>query len=457
MRNYMLAALLTLGLVGCGRDHNTPVGPYVNRFLTDATQEGSCVRVTMKTPFNYTGYLTVDGDDEATVLVYLNGDERVDGQLVSVEDVVICGLTLGESHLLRFEIRYAPLDTPTDPPYAGPAFGESFEETLEVFLEEVPPPDPNRPEITVDGVTITVTSVVCDVQVIHGAELLTTIVRDGSVTLNLEPGEYILDVQDCNGFIVQITVISRPEDEDPCTPNLNFLPTGGVDIVKTNRLQTVLDSLHLGGKARLDVTKDFVRDDLDSYWQVSPPDGFGPTEGEAAALIVIEMAGFAPGNVFGIYDPSDKDNRVPLFVGPDGSTAAVVLAVETNGHVVVYRGETVLREGNFSGTRFGFYLDSSVYAPQGGLFFSDSSLNSRSQDHMVAFQGDNDVVINPPGDWPAEVFRSNEFVLCFEDLVDEVAQGLIAGCVVTPRPLISDWDFEDMVILISGIRPKPCE
>ena len=303
MRNlFVLAAVVgVLGFIGCKyHGHPDPSSPYVNKFLTGATQEGECVRIITKTPEGYIGYLTIDGNNEAAVLVFRSADETIDGIAADVEDVVICGLALGASHHLSFEIRSN--DLASEAYY--PPFGQTLTEVLDVFLEEVPlpppPPTPERPTIVVNGVVITISGVVCDVQLSLNGVLVATFVNDGSTKLDLEPGNYTLEAQDCNGFIMGFTYVVPLPQDDPCTPSLTFLPRGGSTAVLTKRLQLVLDALHLGGKARLHATTDFIQEGLDAYWQINTPDGFGPTEGDVAALIVIELAAFKHTNTFGI-------------------------------------------------------------------------------------------------------------------------------------------------------------
>jgi len=452
MRSLFLFVLVLglLSLMGCnGKGHGYNGGvplPYVNKYLVDPVQEGECIRVTVKVPLDYTGYLTLNGDTETAVFVFLIEEEQVEGLPVTVEDVLLCGVNLDALNTLRLELRCNFEDTEF---YSSP-IGDTLVEEVDLFVEKLPdPPTPPSPVVVINELKITVTGVVCDVQISENGLLLATLIRDGFVVLDLVPGEHNVVIEDCNGIIEKVVIVVHEVVPDPCSLDLTNLPTGGTVVVRTTRLQDVIDSLHMGGKARLNVTTDYVSDNADSYWQITPRDGVGPVEGEAAALIVIELAGFAPGNKFGVYDPFDVNQRVLLFKGSQGATSSVSFMIAENGSVVVDGMDTGTV---FSGQRFGFWLDSSMYIG-GGLMFSDTSLNVDGKDHMLAYQGDNDVIINPPGDWPAEVFRNDEFILCFEDLNSSTTSK--ANCVVQPPQV--DWDFEDMVILISGIRPRLCD
>lgn len=263
-----------------------------------------------------------------------------------------------------------------------------------------------------------------------------------------EPGVYAVTLKVSNesgdsSAEIEITVEKEEEPEpepepDPCDPGLDDIPTGGSDIVRTNRLQRVLDDLTEEG--RIVASTDFVRDDWDSFWLINETEDDGVTQGEALVVIVIELAGFRHHNLFGVFDAEDHTNRVELFDGADEAEDSVNLAIFEDGEVYINGASTGVY---FSTIRFGFYLDSS-YFDRGGVFFSDSSLNPGGKDYMVAYQGDDETSIDPPGEqWEAEVFQLDEFVIGFEDLLYDEKHKV-------------DWDYEDMVVLISGLRPSPC-
>lgn len=466
MRRFLFS-FFALFMVGCGGGSGShPAVPYVNRFLLNLDTEGECITATIKVPEDYVGYLTVNDDPEAGVFRFIDEiDGRrhlVEGTPVSIATVALCGVNLDDVNELTLELIYEPQSAPAPNVFGilpKTPFGVKLTEYDAIFVASIPPPEPGTPlvEITTEftDVTFSVEGIICETNITVNGAVVASFLADGESTDPFSPGSWTFLVEDCNGFVKEVTLLlkNRPEG-DPCLPDLNFLSTGGTTDVRTNRLQWVVDSLHFGGKSRIDVKTDYITDELDTAWAINTPDGFGPVEGDAAALIVIELAGFRYHNLFGIYAADDSDNRVVLFDGPDGTTDSVTLAFLDDGTVLL-NGESA-GEG-FDGARFGFFLDSSYFAPSGGIFFSDSSLNPGKQDYMVAYQGDNDVIINPPGDWPAEVFRSDEFILGFEDLYneppeegnEEIAQTYVEG-------FSSDFDYEDMVVLISGVRPNLC-
>jgi hypothetical protein len=84
--------------------------------------------------------------------------------------------------------------------------------------------------------------------------------------------------------------------------------------------------------------------------------------------------------------------------------------------------------------------------PAGGIFYSDTLLNSDGWDHMYAYEGGyGDEVTLPStalgsttGEWLA-----NEYILAFEDLY-----GSLSGST-------SDWDYTDFVVMVESVTPVP--
>jgi hypothetical protein len=115
-----------------------------------------------------------------------------------------------------------------------------------------------------------------------------------------------------------------------------------------------------------------------------------------------------------------------MSIEADG-TVSVVYVVD-NG--TVFSGGQM---GTFSGNAFGFYIDT-----PGGVFYSDSTLNIEGEDHMVAYEGTGDLVQLPghnAGYWVAE-----EYILGFEDLTGGSG---------------SDFDYNDMVVMVQSVKPVP--
>jgi len=193
-------------------------------------------------------------------------------------------------------------------------------------------------------------------------------------------------------------------------------------------LQGVLDNITIApilGDSSVDVSTDYLSDTVDSYWSIT-------ASGASVATMIIELAGFAPGNIFGVYSGG---NYVPLFAGAGVAGDQVTLSIKLDGSVYVNHSDTGT---DFAGNNFGYYLNSSVYG-NGGLWHSDTSLNIDMQDHMFAYQGtDTDTVQLPT--WSPGLWTDNEYILAFEDLKASAP---------------ADWDYTDMVVMVESVRPVP--
>jgi PEP-CTERM motif/Domain of unknown function (DUF4114) len=191
-------------------------------------------------------------------------------------------------------------------------------------------------------------------------------------------------------------------------------------------LQDVLDGITtapISGKSSVDVTTNYLSDTIDSYWSITATGG-------SFATMIIELAGFASGNIFGVYS---GDKYVPLFAGANVAGNQATLSIKLNGSVHVNLFDTGV---DFTGNNFGYYLNSTDAG--GGLWHSDTSLNSDMQDHMFAYQGTNTDTVQLPGLQPG-LWTNDEYILAFEDL-----DGLIA-----------DWDYTDMVVMVESVKPVP--
>jgi len=197
-------------------------------------------------------------------------------------------------------------------------------------------------------------------------------------------------------------------------------------------LQRVFDDFTVGGPSSVNTEEDYISDDADSYWVQT-------ATGTTAATMIIEIAGYAGSNTFGIYDSADSNNKIELFDGADspgmangGKTAFSIL---DNGDVYLNFGYV----GNFSGSSFGFYLDSSAGA-NGGVFYSDTSLNDDGFDHMAAYQGVDDTV--KIADSKSGTWNDNEYILAWEDLFYK-------------GPGSTDSDYNDLVVMVESVEPLP--
>ena len=190
-------------------------------------------------------------------------------------------------------------------------------------------------------------------------------------------------------------------------------------------LQVVLDGITVGGGSSVDAFTDYLPDDLDSVWRIDGTSG-------TVSTIVIELAGYAGDNVFGIYDVSDPDNKVRIFRGRNDSGDQKTLTIDASGNVEVNN----RARGVFAGNEFGFYL--ATPGSSTGYWYSDSALNvDANGDHMVAYQGTGDTV--QIASLAERTWSSAEYILGFEDLAIPVG----------------DSDYNDFVVLVSSVTPVP--
>jgi len=162
---------------------------------------------------------------------------------------------------------------------------------------------------------------------------------------------------------------------------------------RETNLQQIVDGLI--GASNVDVVNDQYA--TDEAWQIA---GF---RGEAD--IVVEIAGYANLNSFGIYDIYDPRRRVQLFEGSDAAGP---------------NGSATFNASSLTANLFGFYLETPV-----GLWFSQAGLNADSSDHAVAYA------------------YGGQYLLGWEDLS---SRGW-------------DQDYNDFVVLVSGVNgvsvPEP--
>jgi len=195
-----------------------------------------------------------------------------------------------------------------------------------------------------------------------------------------------------------------------------------LDGPETN-LQQIVNGMTVGGSSSVDVLNDQYA--LDEAFQTSSILG-------SSGLIVMELAGYAGVNRFGIYDINDPTKRLEIFGGAASAGAGRQFAVGSDG--TVYR-DWVDTGLSFVTDTFGFYLET-----PDGLWYSQSSLNADGADHLVAYQGQGDLVKGAFGNLP---WISSVFLLGWEDLAGNKW----------------DQDYNDFVVFVGGIKgttvPEP--
>jgi hypothetical protein len=150
--------------------------------------------------------------------------------------------------------------------------------------------------------------------------------------------------------------------------------------------------------------------------------------GNATFTLMLELAGNAPNNAFGIYNIDDPNTNPALFQVFPGSATAGYFATAHFGpsgalRVFLYDNSATplgfTDYSNVNRNRFGFYLDG-----PGGTFYSDDARNGGNA-QAVTYDGTGANF----GDWWE----------AFEDL-----------------PLqSSDADYNDMILLLQSVNPTP--
>lgn len=150
--------------------------------------------------------------------------------------------------------------------------------------------------------------------------------------------------------------------------------------------------------------------------------------GGSVSTMIIEVAGNANTNTFGIYDLSNPSTYLQLFSGIATTGGQAFLSVTDTYLFSVNFGSGI----QFTGPSFGYYLG----AANGTTYYSQATLNG-GNDQMVAFQGDGDTIKLPTK--PLGVWGSSSYILAWEDM-----------------PLgASDKDYQDMVVYVESVTAIP--
>lgn len=196
-------------------------------------------------------------------------------------------------------------------------------------------------------------------------------------------------------------------------------------------LQQVMNGLF--GSAAPVATLNCVPDTADSAWT---------TAGAAAATLIVEIAGYASQNTFGIYDLGNTGNFIQIYAGENSPFDRRTLTFTQNGgayDVGVWRngGTELVSSGSFLSDQFGFYLST----PEIQTYYSDTALNADGFDHLYAYQGNGAGFLNTPSVpefLRGTTFHDQMYLLAWEDL--------FGG---------GDGDYQDMVLLTEFMVPVP--
>ena len=194
-------------------------------------------------------------------------------------------------------------------------------------------------------------------------------------------------------------------------------------------LQALLDGITQSGTPNIDVYHG--QTSPSAYWSTSAS-GLGENR------IMFEIAGYANTNSFGIFDPTNTQNRLELFGGPAGHNAATTLMWNGDGSFTAYYldGSGDSATATFGATNlFGYYLDNG----HGEVFYSVLGLNSDGTPHMVAYQGNGQTKLDNVKNGQYATFGISDYILAWEDLPFGA----------------SDLDYNDFVVMVESVHPVP--
>lgn len=152
---------------------------------------------------------------------------------------------------------------------------------------------------------------------------------------------------------------------------------------------------------------------------------------DATAFLMLELAGYANTNKFGIYGYTQsgttitKGDMLQVFDGTDSVYTSAKLEFNLlSGTVKNLSNNDTANIGR----KFGFYIDSSA-GSGGGTFYTHNSLNTNGLDYFKVY--------NTSASGSGDLFGS-DVVLGIEDLLG-----------------LGDKDYNDMVVGISDVTPVP--
>lgn len=197
-----------------------------------------------------------------------------------------------------------------------------------------------------------------------------------------------------------------------------------------NSLQTALNGITTAGP-QIDVNND------QSDWAVfTNQAGAG-----AVATFLIATGTKADTNRFGLYDYT-TGTKAQVFSGVTAGPAQALISIMANGDVWLNGVGTGTKVATGFGTAFGFYLD--VYELDAdsttldATWYTEDSRNG-GEAHALAYQGNNQTKLTPPGGFAEGTFTDNHWIFAWE-------QGALHN---------SDKDYDDLVVLVESIQPVP--
>ncbi|GBF81621.1 DUF4114 domain-containing protein [Aphanothece sacrum] len=211
---------------------------------------------------------------------------------------------------------------------------------------------------------------------------------------------------------------------------VNNRPLGANDF-NSSSLQTIMNGINSGINVKTDQSSV-------ALWNVTKSKN-------SAATMIIELAGLARVNTFGLYDPTNK-SLIQIFEGDDVGNAtrkesATIAFTRVKNQYIVTITEVqknknddkdgLVTTGTLNSNFFGFYLMN----PQ-GIFYTEDSANQNGKPQTIVFDGNGNTLNLKGAEINDTTFdKGDDFILAFEDIPFDR----------------SDKDFNDMVLKVGGI------
>jgi hypothetical protein len=161
--------------------------------------------------------------------------------------------------------------------------------------------------------------------------------------------------------------------------------------------------------------------------------------------LLIEMAGNANANEFGIYEIGNTANRLTVFTGPaapdlSAGAAQQLIVVTALGDTKVYLNSLAGSVIDLGGaTSFGFYLDTKASSPYGTYFSvaaDEFTSTGDTMQHVVALNVGDTLF----GQAPYPTAGQSGYIMGWED----------------SPPSLTDYDYQDMVVSLTALPiPEP--
>ncbi|CAB1276046.1 DUF4114 domain-containing protein [Candidatus Nitrosacidococcus tergens] len=239
---------------------------------------------------------------------------------------------------------------------------------------------------------------------------------------------FFLSVAGLTTTLLASQAMADPISSPPCPVGYD----GNVTCINTvssdgQNLQDKLNSITTSSTG-IDVYTDQINPS--ALWSIG-------STGSSENALMFEIAGNAGLNTFGIYDPTNKDNKLQLFSGSASDAYSTTLKNIGGGSYKATQfdssGDVLGQQSANFGTNnlFGYYLEG-----PGGTFYSDPSLNPNGNAQMVAYEGGHGVSLNLGAG--SSKFLANEYILAWEDM----AYGT------------GDNDFNDFAVMVESVDPS---